>query len=326
MIWESDKARLALLELVASGKLRKRQAQLQAFQALEDLSWTCATGRRNEIGVVETRRSDLTNLIDHMWPIWREVLADLVSAGLPVTPNGYSELCDRRRLGGVSVLPERLNRRTAAAITAMHSKLTLTDTRREALKGVELTHDGVVRLRPPSTGLVASTNAGLVDLGVIASVLGEVSIPERAFLNGVSFDGEISALLLVENLGAWRDLEVPHGWMVAHVPGWDTSTVGHLLDRLQHIPVVHFGDLDPNGIRIFLHLRRRAPKIRWFLPDFWFELIDSAGLRTEWPEELDLTFAPAKVQMLASRGLWLEQERIVVDPRMIKALEEVVSG
>ncbi len=156
-------------------------------------------------------------------------------------------------------------------------------------------------------------------------MLGEVSIPERALLDGLVFEGIIRAVLLVENLGAWRDLSPPPGWLLAHVPGWDTATVGHLLDRLPEIPVVHFGDVDPNGVRIMLHLRKRAPNLKWFLPEFWFELADVCGLRATWPQDLNLDFAPAQVREFAARGLWLEQERIVLDPRIPDALEAAVA-
>ena len=34
------------------------------------------------------------------------------------------------------------------------------------------------------------------------------------------------------------------GWLLAHVPGWDTTTVIQLLDNVgQEVPVIHFGDL-----------------------------------------------------------------------------------
>jgi hypothetical protein len=67
-----------------------------------------------------------------------------------------------------------------------------------------------------------------------------------------------------------------------------------------------------------------APGLRWLLPDFWFDLADTAGLQATWPPDLDLSFAPATVRQLASRGLWLEQERIVLDPRMAEALEAIL--
>ena len=320
MIWESDNTRLALLELLSRGKLRRRRTQLEAYDALAELPWTRATGRRDEISVVEERRTELADLIDRVWPAWRDVLAVLVAAGLPPTPDGYGRLLDMERAAAIPELPERINRRTAAALAGSHSKASLTEARRGALGETTPTHDGSIRLRPPA-GLSARTANGVVDLSGIAAVLGEVSIPERALLDGLAFDGTIRAVLLVENLGAWRDLPPPPRWLLAHVPGWDTATVGHLLDRIEGIPVVHFGDIDPNGVRIMLHLRRRVPNLIWLLPEFWFELADACGLQAMWPEDLDLDFAPAQVRALAARGRWLEQERIVLDPRMADALE-----
>lgn len=325
MIWESVNARLALLELLSRGTLKRRRAQEEAYDALAELPWTRATGRREEIGVVEKRRTEVAGLIDRVWPAWRDVLADLVAAGLPPTPEGYGRLLDSQRAVGIPELPERINRRTAAALAASHSKASLTEVRRRSLGETRLTHDGSIRLRPPA-GLSARTETGDVDLSGIAAVLGEVSIPERALLDGLVFEGIIRAVLLVENLGAWRDLSPPPGWLLAHVPGWDTATVGHLLDRLSSIPVVHFGDVDPSGVRIMLHLRKRAPNLKWFLPEFWFELADVCGLRAEWPQELDLDFAPGQVRELAALGLWLEQERIVLDPRIPDALEAVLAA
>ena len=325
MIWESDKARLALLELLSRGKLKRRRTQLEAYDALAELPWTRATGRRDEISVVEERRTELVSLIDRVWPAWRDVLANLVAAGLPPTPDGYGRLLDMERAAAIPELPERINRRTAASLTASHSKASLTEARRGALGATDPTHDGSIRLRPPA-GLSARTANGVVDLSEVAEVLGEVSIPERALLDGLVFDGTIRAMLLVENLGAWRDLSPPSCWLLAHVPGWDTATVGHLLDRIEGIPVLHFGDVDPNGVRIMVHLRRRAPNLKWFLPDFWFELADACGLRAMWPEDMDLDFAPPRVRALAARGLWLEQERIILDPRMADALEAALAG
>jgi hypothetical protein len=325
VIWESDNARLALLELLSHGSLKRRRNQLAAYDALAELPWTRATGRRDEIGVVEERRTELAGLIDRVWPAWREVLADLVAAGLSPTPDGYGRLLDMERAAAVPDLPDRINWRTAASLTAPNSKASITETRRSALGGTDISHDGSIRLRPPS-GLSARTANGTVDLSGIATVLGEVSIPERALLDGLAFEGDIRAVLLVENLGAWRDLSSPPGWLLAHVPGWDTATVSHLLDRIEGVPVVHFGDLDPNGVRIMLHLRRRAPNLKWFLPEFWFELVDVCGIPTKWPHDLNLDFAPAPVRALAARGLWLEQERVVLDPRMADALEAVLAA
>lgn len=324
-MWETAEERLALLELLSRGVLKCRRAQAAAFDALSELPWTRKTGRRNEIGLVEDRRYELVALIGRVWPAWGEEFADLTAQGFSPTPEGWGRLLDARRAGGLADLPERLNRRTAAALTAPHSKAALTVVRRTALGETEATHDGTVRLRPP-TKFVARTSRGVVDLGAIAEVLGEIAIPERAFLDGLTLEGELRAVLLVENLGAWRDLPAPPGWLLAHVPGWDTATAAHLLECVVRVPVVHFGDLDPNGVRIYQHLRERRPDLLWFVPDFWAELVESHGLHAPWPADLDLTAAPKLVRDLAASGLWLEQERVVLDTRILEGLESTANG
>ncbi|KYF57875.1 hypothetical protein BE04_20370 [Sorangium cellulosum] len=79
---------------------------------------------------------------------------------------------------------------------------------------------------------------------------------------GLALEGTVRAALLVENLGAFCDLAAIDGWLFVHVAGWDTATVTRLLERLTHAAVVHFGDLDPNGVRIFRHLRGARPDLR----------------------------------------------------------------
>lgn len=323
MNWRSDAARLALLELLVLGSLKRRRAQASAWDALDELPWTRRTGRRDEVGLVEERRHEVVALLARVWPEWGAVLAALTAHGLAPTPDGWSELQDAQRVMELPQLPDQINRRTAAALVARHSKATLTDRRLAALGDAEATHDGSVRLRPPQ-GLFALTPQGSVDLAAVATVLGEVSIPERAISAGLAFEGSIRAVLLVENLGAFCDLRAVDGWLLVHVPGWDTATVVRLLERLVHVPLVHFGDLDPNGVRIFRHLRSLRPDLRWFVPEFWSELVEARGLPGVWPDDLDLGDAPDLVRELASRGLWLEQEPVVVDSRTSSALQALL--
>ncbi|HTQ76371.1 MAG TPA: Wadjet anti-phage system protein JetD domain-containing protein [Burkholderiales bacterium] len=325
MSWRSRAAGLALLELLVRGTLKRRSAQAAAWEALDELPWTRRTGRRDEIGLVEDRRHELVALLGRVWPEWGGVLAALTARGLAPTPDGWNELEDAQRAEGLPQLPNQLNRRTAAALVAPHSKATLTTRRLAAIGDALTTHDGSVRLRPP-LGLVAVTPRGNVDLAAVAAVLGEVSIPDRAFAGGLALEGPVRAALLVENRGAFCDLPVIDGWLLVHVPGWDTATVAQLLGRLQEIPVVHFGDLDPNGVRIFQHLRAMRPELRWFVPEFWGELVENKGLAGEWPEDLDLAEAPELVRALARRALWLEQEPVAVDARTPAALGAVIAG
>ncbi|MGD1058720.1 MAG: hypothetical protein ABR992_15040, partial [Solirubrobacteraceae bacterium] len=174
MMWETLEERLVLLELLVRGSLKRRRAQTSAYEALAELPWTRATGRRNEIALVVERRPELVALIGRVGPEWGEVLTDLTASGLPPPPEGWGKLQDARRAGRLPTLPEQLNRRTAAALAAPHSKATLTERRLTALGNTKATHDGSVRLRPP-TGLVARTRRGAADLAAIAEVLGEVA-------------------------------------------------------------------------------------------------------------------------------------------------------
>lgn len=323
MTWESDQARLALLELHSRKTLRRRRSQSEAFGALSELPWTQATSRRNEIALVADHEHSLTALLSRVWPDWRAELKDMDSRGLAPTPDGYKRLGDMRRAESVPQLPSRINRRTAAAILAPNSKAGLGGGRRVALDRVETTHDGAIRLRPPK-GINLETSHGSLNISEVAKVLGEASIPERAFLDGLSFQGTVRAVLLVENLGAWRDVPRLPGWLVAHVPGWDTRPGMHLLQVLADTPVLHFGDIDPSGVRIYRHLKSHRPDLRWFLPGFWFESAGRTGLEVSWPEDLDLSDAPQSVQELARRGLMLEQESIVIDPKFPDALESTL--
>ena len=323
MNWQSSRARLALLELHSRKTLRRRRSQSEAFDALSELPWTRATSRRNELALVVERGTRLTELLSRVWPDWRSELADLEARGLKPTPEGYKRLGDARRAESVPQLPPRINRRTAAAILAPNSKSSLAGGRRTALDRVETTHDGAIRLRPPEA-ITLQTTHGSLNISEVARILGEASIPERAFMDGLSFRGTIRAALLVENLGAWRDVPRVPGWLVAHVPGWDTQPGIHLLQALPSTPFVHFGDIDPNGVKIYRHLKESRPDLLWFLPCFWFESAGRTGLKATWPEDLDLSDAPKSVRELARRGLMLEQESIVIDPRLPDALENTL--
>lgn len=324
-MWGEVVSRLALLELYAIGALRRRKRQEVVWAELAALPWTARTSRRDELVLVESRRADLVVLLDRVWPGWREVLAALEGLGLEPTPTGWAEYEDHLRATRVPAVPAKVNRKTAASLVAPHSKSTLTARRLAALGGggelveVDTTHDGLVRMRPPA-GLFARTPRGGLDLAAVAAVLGEVALTERSF-QGLSFEGEVRALLTIENLGAFVDLAAPPGWLVVFVAGWDSRTIGHLFERFARVPALHFGDFDPAGVRIYRHLRRLCPRLGWFVPEFASALVEDRGLAAEWPEDLDLSDTPELIRDLARQSLWLEQEPLAVDPRIPAHLE-----
>jgi hypothetical protein len=182
----------------------------------------------------------------------------------------------------------------------------------------------LIRIRP-NPGLLVERAGERWSGEKLAHCLGELALTERALRDGTILAGTLpKALLLAENVGFYIDVPVPHGWMVAHVPGWNTATLRMLLDALVAVPVVHFGDLDPNGVRIVAHLQEMRPDLIWAVPDFWEEQISLRGLKKTWPAELDLGGAPVLVQRLAEEGIWLEQEPLALDPRMPGYLEELI--
>ena len=322
-MWERDEDRLALLELLDAGCLRRRSGQDEAWRLLDELPWTRRTGRRDEFELLPEHKNTLVELLDRVWPRWRLGIEALTERGLGPTPTDWRRLQDLVRAEEVMELPHRLNRRTATSAVGPHSKSSLSLIRRAALGDTTVTRDGIVRLRPPP-GVCFIRGDATLDATEVAAVLGEIAVTERALLDGTVLTGPLRAALLVENLGPYQDLEPPDGWMVVHVPGWDTATVRLFLAQLREVPVVHFGDLDPAGVRIVRHLREIHPPLRWAVPEFWSEYVDKRALPGEWPDDLNLDGAPELVRDLADRGLWLEQECIAVDSRLRTALEAAI--
>ena len=323
-MWDRDENRLAMVELIHEGRLSLRERQRAAWNFVVNLPWTRTTGRRDELEVVPSFRTEIENMLDRRWPEWRVARRRLVEAGLPVTHEGWKQLLDRDRAAQTVALPPRLNKKTAAAYVGPHSKVGFTDVRRLALDGIDITRDGIVRLRP-NRGLVLATPSQRVVASRLVAVAGEVVLNERALKDGTRLTGvRPRAVLTVENLGPYMDVPAPEDWMVVHVPGWNSPTAKRILDQLEDIPILHFGDLDPDGAKIVHHLRRQYPRLQWAVPGFWSECLPDRAQRKQWPGDLDLTDAPSLVQELKDAGLWLEQETITLDSRLPRALEHAV--
>jgi hypothetical protein len=87
-MWELDEDRLALLELVECGRLRRRKQQDDAWTLLEALPWTRISSRRDELLLDIERSGPIRELLDRVWPRWREQAEALRAAELEPTPNG----------------------------------------------------------------------------------------------------------------------------------------------------------------------------------------------------------------------------------------------
>jgi hypothetical protein len=254
------------------------------------------------------------------------LLTELGRNGLSADIHGWKHLQQSRRAAGLpATLPERLNQRTATAALGTHSKASLGERLLKVLGPLDVTRDGLIRLRP-SPGLLVARGGKTWNAEELSACLGEIALTERALRDGTQLTGRPpKALLLVENVGFYIDVPVPNGWMVAHVPGWNTATTALLLEMLPAVAVVHFGDLDPNGVRIAAHLQVLRRDLLWAVPDFWEEQIPLRGLKRQWPQELDLEGMPTLVRRLAREGIWLEQEPLALDPRVPPYLGDLVA-
>jgi hypothetical protein len=100
-------------------------------------------------------------------------------------------------------------------------------------------------------------------------------------------------------------------------------------DGAQRNPDIHWPKgQHPEGADLHAHneimVNASCETVRWFVPSFWRELIDSKGLRVTWSNDLDLGDSPELLRELAHQGLWLEQEPLVVDSRIVSALEAML--
>ena len=331
MDWSDPEQRLALARLLEDGKLMRNRRTAPVLDFLLELGWVNQTPRRNEIALAETRRQAVENLLDNYWPQWRASVAALHAAGLELSDKNLTLLQRSQTLEARTSLPRRLHRKTFAAIVAEHSKSAISDELRESYPDLSLTVDDVLRLRC-NRGLVLQWGKKpALDSDLLMETLGEVVIPERAFQRGLALAGNLPKIvLLVENLGAFVDLPLPEPMLAIHEPGWNSFLALKFIARLpQNMPIYHFGDLDPNGLAIFAHLRKTSGRdIRLFAPEFWFEYLESHGriLRENgWQAESFYGIDRGLIRRLAASGRWLEQEVILVDPRLASALANLIT-
>jgi hypothetical protein len=109
-MWDRQEHKLALLELISSGRLRQRSSQIAAWEWLAQLSWTRTSGRRNEIILDEDRGHEGKRLLNQIWPNWQQTVEAMQSAGLPISERGWRQLQDIERKRNVVDLPPHLER------------------------------------------------------------------------------------------------------------------------------------------------------------------------------------------------------------------------
>ena len=322
-MWHEPDHRIALLELLQTGKLKRRGAQADAWQELLALGWARRTARETELSLVPAFRADLERTLDGCWSQWRTTQNELLERELPPTAEGLRKLDSQRRAERVSVLPSRINQRTARAALAAHSKARIPTPAQSRIEANTVTTDYLIRLRG-CDGMVLHRDGVTHDAARLEHIQGELVLSERAVLDGTQLTGTPESLVLTQNLGASVDLSPPPGWIRVHAPGWDTKGARRLLEMFPETPVLHFGDLDPDGFAIHLHLREVRPDLIWVVPEWVADYVSTNGLQTDWPQTPDLTTAPPLIKQLARAGSWVEQEAIVFDLRLWSWMRQVI--
>ena len=314
-------ARLALLALARGEPLREAAWNLGAIRWLDERRWIRREGRSKTWTLDHEHQTDLLALLDHTWTDWRPVDAALQRAGLPCSPDGWQRHQDQARRARFSRVarPATLARRTAAAALRGDSKSQSELESEPALERCVLDDAGAARIRP-SRGLRLQLGTRELDATEIAAVTGEIALSERALARGLQLTGTLPrAMLTVENPAAYVDLPEIDELLIVLLPGVDQRAGLRLLAQLSAVPWAHFGDLDPAGLELFRRCQRQRADCIWWVPDWWAELLDTHGREgASWPAELGLV--PPLVEILAQRGLWLEQEPLVLDARLEQEL------
>jgi hypothetical protein len=321
--WSCPDHPWTLLALLDAGQVTRNKANSALLDWLQRAGWVGQGGRRDLRVLVPGRRTEVESRLDVLWPQWRGELAALEREGFPHDPSGLRQL--RRRCLPLRQLPTQLHRKTWMARFGAHSKAGSPD--QQPPEGITLTDDDLLRLRP-SRGLVLRLSDGTEqECAPCAALLGELVIPQWALNQGLALAGTAPRwVMTVENLGAYLDLPAPAQALIVHQPGWNTRLAARLIAQLPHgLPWWHFGDLDPKGLEIFASLGDAVAKPRHFVPAWWQEYLETHGLKLkgDWPRSCacaeDIKHQ-ALVQRLSEMGLWLEQEAILLDPRLADAL------
>ena len=324
--WSEVGPRMALLALVQGQALREAGWSRGVLRWLEERRWVVQEGRSRTWQQAPGHEDDLRALLDHSWAEWPAAEAALRHAGLPAAPEGWQRLMDAARRDRISrgSLPRVLARRTAAAALRGDSKSQSELESDPVFSSLRLDDAGVVRLRP-HRGLRLELAGRTIDADAVAPVAGEVVVAERSLAKGLRLCGTAPrAVLTVENPAAYVDLPEVEGLLVALLPGADQRAGFSLLAQLEGVPWAHFGDLDPAGLDLYRRCSARRADCVWLVPDWWAELLDTHGRSgASWPERLGEV--PPLVARLANRGWWLEQEPLVLDPRLGELLRAWVA-
>lgn len=317
MNWRDEELQVAALRLLLNGQTKKSQASSALLDQLDEIGVITPTRRRDQFEVVAGRETDLRKYLSTRWPEYAQ--AESVFRHQPGAPDAAQLRALRRKHLESPTSFQQLHHKTWSAWNGAHSK----SGEFSSPAGLKLTTDDIVRMRVNTGIRIKKTDDTELDLGAWQQLTSEAIVSERAFADEWSFCGTMPRVILtVENLGSFVDITKPPGCMLIHSPGWNTTLATRLVAKLPtDIPWWHFGDLDPNGLKIGMSLgiegnQARKPSI--WIPHAAQQLLESHSLKRDqpWPVNAipNYLLANESIAWLVHHGRWMEHEAIVLLP------------
>lgn len=319
---------LPYIRLLKTGELHGSKTTEQVVDKCVKLQWACRSGRKNHCVVTDLGRATIPEFLCNQLPSWESYYDALSAAGFEATVDGVSAFEHRRKIADVE-LPSRVHHKTLACCVGRHSKVGISRRLREIASTVAVTTDQALRIYANKGLRLIHPKRGALDCDQVMAVLGEVVIPERALLDGVTAAGAPpKAVFTIENKGAYIDFPLVNtDLLVIYAPGDDTSLAIKLLSLIpSSIPCYHFGDLDPQGLKIAEYIKRNIPQdLHLFAPEFWWEYIAEVPVSPrKWPDGWVSEFDFPLIRTLRAEKKWLEQERVMLDPRLVTEINRLI--
>ena len=316
---------LPYLRILNEKRLAVNKSSKAAAEHLLSLRWAVQARQKSFVEITDKGLEFIPEYLSNQWEVWREYQDRLIEAGFDFNIEAVKELERREKLLAVN-LPKRIHHKTLAAILGIHSKTGISKGLSEKLTETTITTDQSLRFYA-NRGMTLSLAGGKsIDCDYIMSVIGEVSLPERSFLDGIRISGaRPKAIFTIENRGSFIDFpRANKDILVIHAPGNDLDLARRLLMLVpSSIPVFHFGDLDPKGLDIFRCLSSHSHhKTSLFVPACWREHYNKSFSKPKkWPVEAFWGKEIPIINTLIEDEMWLEQEKIALDPRLKDEIE-----
>ena len=304
------------VRLLEEGELLKTKSNGELISRLKDLRWVVQGRRKGCVEPSEKGRDSIPLFLNNSWPEWRECARRISAAGYRFDLSSWLDLEFEDRMAKIE-LPSRAHHKTVASCFGMHSKAKSRKFFQERLKAVSQTTDQSLRILP-NAGLMLKCHHSEISCSSVEKVLGGV-LPKLVFT--------------VENLGAFVDWPSRHpDCLVVFSPGKDTVLTLLFLGLLpDDVRFFHFGDLDPDGIKIARFLKERSGRdMELLAPEFWEDYLPDAFEFEKGKEKWDKVpqfcdQEPEVLRVLREQNRWMEQEMILLDPRFPEWLAERAS-